>query len=63
MAEQWRGELAQTFRLTYWRGDHFAEYVHPQRGMIDSHGLSDVNWAAVAFDVATDEQPKKLGRE
>ena len=27
---------------------------------MDSHGLSDVNWAAVAFGVATDEQIKVL---
>jgi hypothetical protein len=40
----------------FWCDDHFAEYVHPQRGLIDSHGLSDVNWAAVAFGVAVDQQ-------
>ena len=36
------------------------EYIHPEHGLVDSHGLSDVNWAAVAFGVATDEQLKKL---
>ena len=38
---------------TFWRGDHFGEYVHPERGLVDSHGLSDTNWAAVAFGVAS----------
>jgi hypothetical protein len=59
----WREEadrLATKFRETLWREDHFAEYVHPEHGVVDSHGLSDVNWAAVAFDIATDEQTKKL---
>ena len=45
--------LAARFREVFWRDDHYAEYVHPERGVIDLHGLSDVNWAAVAFDVAT----------
>jgi hypothetical protein len=53
-------ELATTFVGTFWRGDHFAEYVHPDRGVVDSHGLSDVNWAAVALDVATDPQVQRL---
>jgi hypothetical protein len=51
-------QLSGTFRDVFWRGDHFAEYVHPTRGVVDSHGLSDVNWAAIAFDVASDEQKK-----
>ena len=45
-------ELARTFVAAFWRQDHFGEYVHPERGLVDSHGLSDVNWAAVAFGVA-----------
>ena len=48
--------LAESFRSIFWQGDHFAEYVHPDHGVVDFHGLSDVNWAAVAFDVATEEQ-------
>jgi hypothetical protein len=55
-AARWRGEaekLAFRFREIFWRGDHFAEYIHPERGVVDLHGLSDVNWAAVAYDVAT----------
>ena len=54
---EWLGhadKLAQRFVATFWRQDHFAEYVHAERGLVDSHGLSDVNWAAVAFGLATD---------
>ena len=53
-------ELAKSFSRECWRGDHFAEYIHPEHGLVDSHGLSDVNWSAVAFGVATDEQLKLL---
>jgi hypothetical protein len=55
-----RRALTKKFSELFWRDDHFAEYIHPQHGLVDSHGLSDVNWAAVAFGVATDEQVKKL---
>lgn len=34
----------------------FAEYDNPQHGLISRHGLTDVDWAAVALDVATPEQ-------
>jgi hypothetical protein len=60
-AVKWRGEaetLSAQFSETFWRGDHFAEYVHAERGLVDSHGLSDVNWAAVGLGVASDEQAK-----
>jgi hypothetical protein len=45
-------KLAQTFVAMFWHQDHFGEYVHPERGLVDSHGLSDTNWAAVAFGAA-----------
>jgi hypothetical protein len=53
-------ELAKSFTREFWRNDHFGEYIHPKHGLVDAHGLSDVNWAAVAFGVATDDQFKKL---
>lgn len=62
-AAHWQAQaetLAARFREVFWRGDHFAEYVHPERGVIDLHGLSDVNWAAVAYDVATPAQADAL---
>lgn len=55
-AKEWTAQadkLAKTFIEAFWREDHFGEYVHPEHGLVDSHGLSDVNWAAVAFGVAT----------
>jgi hypothetical protein len=52
--------LTKSFSREFWRGDHFGEYIHPEHGLVDSHGLSDVNWAAVAFNVATDEQIRAL---
>ena len=36
-AETWRAEadsLAARFREVFWRDDHFAEYVHPERGVV-----------------------------
>jgi hypothetical protein len=54
---EWSGHadnLKEKFIANFWRQDHFAEYVHAERGLVDTHGLSDVNWAAVAFDVAAD---------
>lgn len=44
-------QLTKHFYAAFWRNDHFGEYVHAERGLIDLHGLSDVNWAAVAFGV------------
>jgi hypothetical protein len=62
-AARWAREaapLAARFSQVFWRGDHFAEYVHPQRGVVDAHGLSDVNWAAVAWELASPEQLEAL---
>lgn len=58
------GQVAQRiqrhFQTRFWVGDHFAEYLHPQRGVIASHGLTDVDWAAIATNVATAEQKAVL---
>ncbi len=53
-------KLAETFIGAFWREDHFAEYIHAERGLVDSHGLSDVNWAAVAFGIAVDRNLELL---
>jgi hypothetical protein len=61
--KRWTAEadtLAASFAKTFWRDDHFAEYVHFERGLVDSHGLSDTNWAAAGLGVATDAQMEKL---
>jgi hypothetical protein len=53
-AAEWEAQackLTKAFVALFWKEDHLAEYLHPERGLIDAHGLSDVNWAAVAFGV------------
>lgn len=47
------GRIAAQFRARFWVGRQFAEYIHPERGVIAVHGLTDVDWAALATDVAT----------
>lgn len=51
-------DLATIFRRSFWCGDHFAEYVHPERGVVDR--LSDVNFAAIGLGVATDKEAKTV---
>jgi hypothetical protein len=47
----------QNFFVTqFWAKDHFGEYLHPERGLIAGHGLTDVDWAAIATGVAKPEQ-------
>lgn len=48
------------FTTRFWVKDHFAEYLHPEHGLIDRHGLTDSNWAALAFGVATAQQQRLL---
>jgi hypothetical protein len=62
-ASEWRGHadrLARDFTERFWRDDHFGEYVHPERGLVDTHGLSDVNWAAVAFGLVEEGRLQRL---
>ena len=58
--EQLANRLRDRFVDMFWRDDHFAEYVHQERGLVDAHGLSDVNWAAVAFGLADHDQIARL---
>ena len=51
--EELATRIRQHFVTRFWVRDHFAEYLHPERGLIDRHGLTDTNWAALAFGVAT----------
>lgn len=53
-------ELNATFNAAFWQADHYAEYIHIERGLVDAHGLSDTNWAAVAFGVADEARLKVL---
>lgn len=52
--------LRSCFLEVFWQRDHFAEYVHPDHGLVDLHGLSDVNWAAIGLNIARDEQVETL---
>jgi hypothetical protein len=62
-ARCWEGladRIARNFIKAFWAKDHFAEYLHPDRGLIDAHGLTDTNWAALAFGIVTAEQRSVL---
>jgi hypothetical protein len=62
-ARQWAkraSDLETRFQEIFWRKDHFAEYVHPEHGVVDSHGLSDVNWAAIGLGIARSSQCRIL---
>ncbi len=54
------GRITAGFQARFWAGDQFIEYIHPQRGAIQCHGLSDVDWAALATGTASDEQAAAL---
>jgi hypothetical protein len=55
-------ELAERVRrhfvARFWVNEkgQFAEYDNPEHGLISNHGLTDVDWAAIALDVATPKQ-------
>lgn len=44
------------FRTRFWVHDHFAEYIHPERGIITNHGLTDTDWSSIAFDMVNTKQ-------
>ncbi len=48
------------FRTRFWMKDHFAEYIHPERGVIANHGLTDIDWSSIAMGMANAEQKKIL---
>ncbi|MFA6483704.1 MAG: hypothetical protein WCW62_14075 [Bacteroidales bacterium] len=52
--------IENRFRTFYWMNGHFAEYVHPERGKIDHHGLTDTDWSALALGMADAEQKRIL---
>jgi len=54
------GLIEGHFRSRFWQKDHFAEYIHPQHGLIDRHGLTDVNWCALALSIADRQQAALL---
>ena len=58
--ESLAARVRQHFVTRFWVKDHFAEYLDPEHGLIDRHGLTDSNWAALAFGVATPQQQRIL---
>ena len=46
------------FRTRFWLKDQgrFIEYIHPRYGEIANHGLTDVDWGALATGVVTSQQ-------
>jgi hypothetical protein len=52
--------IRHAFVTRFWVKDRFAEYRHPERGLIASHGLTDSDWSALAMGVATREQQASL---
>jgi hypothetical protein len=57
---QLASRVSAAFLRHYWVEDHFAEYIHPEKGRVDKNGLTDTNWAAIATGVATAEQTAVL---
>ena len=53
---QFADRIESHFRNRFWIKDHFVEYIHPERGLIANHGLTDVDWSAIATGVASTEQ-------
>ena len=52
--------ITSHFRRHFWAKDHCVEYIHPQRGPIAHHGLTDVDWSALATGVASPAQQERL---
>ena len=44
--------IQRHFITRFWVKDHFGEYMNPEHGLIANHGLTDVDWAAIATGVA-----------
>jgi len=57
---QLAGHIEDHFRARFWTGDHFAEYIHPERGVVATHGFTDVDWSAIATGMADAEQRATL---
>ena len=55
--------IRYNFVTRFWVNNHFAEYFNPEHGLITKHGLTDVDWAAIATDVATEDQRSILWPE
>lgn len=52
--------VASYFQNKFWQGTQYAEYLHPEKGFIKGHGLTDVDWTALATGVASEKQKSIL---
>ncbi|RRA98140.1 alpha-L-rhamnosidase-related protein [Larkinella rosea] len=50
--------VASFFQKKFWQGTQYAEYIHPEKGVVKGHGLTDVDWTALATGVASEKQKK-----
>lgn len=48
--------IASSFRAHFWVEDHCVEYIHPTHGPISSHGMTDVDWAAIATGILDERE-------
>lgn len=63
---RWQKEgdgLAERFRTRFFTGRHFAEYFHDENGLVDKRNLTDVDFAAVGLNIATDEQAEIVWKQ
>jgi hypothetical protein len=63
MAQHWEKaarRVTANFQREFWTGSQCVEYIHPERGPMASHGLTDVDWAALALNMLSEEQRAKL---
>jgi hypothetical protein len=49
-------KICEFYVKHFWQTDHFAEYYSPEKGFISHHGLTDSDWGAIAFGIATPAQ-------
>ncbi len=54
--------IRSNFGREFWRDGHCVEYIHPERGAVNWHGLTDVDWAAVAVGMLPREATHTLWR-
>jgi len=55
-----RERITRCFRKQFWAGDQCVEYIHPERGPITSHGMTDVDWAGLATGIVDPGQEAGL---
>lgn len=52
--------ITECFNMNFWSSGKYIEYINPIRGKIASHGLTDVDWSAIATGVAPEEKVRQL---